>query len=167
MPQQDLSGTLRICLSLHYFFGGGGRGHAQWTAPTLSVLASRCMLACLTVATATLPCQLPVGHFGPTTSHLSPSSLWPVPGKGPRALSKAMGDPCTALICSYPAHATCNTCGLLHLPWLQARAPLCAQLNADRTLPVMLSLFIPQLQLDTQASRSWGQSRGRGRHLAT
>ena len=34
----------------------------------------------------------------------------------------------------------------------QDKAPLCAQLNSDRTLAVMLSLFMPRLSLDSQAS---------------
>ncbi|KAG2445831.1 hypothetical protein HXX76_000435 [Chlamydomonas incerta] len=34
---------------------------------------------------------------------------------------------------------------------VQAAAPLCSALNADRTLATMLSLFLPQLTLDSQA----------------
>ena len=134
----------------------------QRTPPTSPVFASCSMLDYWTAATATLPCQLPAGHFGQTARHLVLISLWPMLSKGPRALSEAVHIPCSALSCCYATHAIWNACGVLHFPWLQARAPLCAQLNADRTLPVMLSLFMPQLQLDTQASRSWGRSRDRG-----
>ncbi|GIL47055.1 hypothetical protein Vafri_3886, partial [Volvox africanus] len=34
---------------------------------------------------------------------------------------------------------------------IQAAAPLCAALNSDRTLATLLSLFLPQLTLDSQA----------------
>ncbi len=36
-------------------------------------------------------------------------------------------------------------------PSVQAKVPLCAELNQDRTLPIMLSLLMPQLSLDSQA----------------
>ena len=39
---------------------------------------------------------------------------------------------------------------------IQVRAPLCAQLNADRSLAVMLSLFMPQLCLGSQVQRGAG-----------